>query len=280
MNCEGPFPKTVCQQCIDRIELFDKYCNEVAHHQQLLQMTKFKDTNSASQLIATQTNLIQLSPTILSKESGTIIITLQTNSTSTTTDFDGTGETSIGGQEHEVLTVLPQRLSDVKTFDTNVCNIIDTDELAADVDHETMHETKDAEDSLTLKNVIYEVPTEVTIQEHIDSKSLRKNFVSIERELDSLATDDITAQIHEESDNEDLYNEDENEMADDSANAIDTLNFQMPCEQRNDFPTKLIEDSKLLYKGRDLIEMISKFYRLECDQCRWFCWNAMENKQQ
>lgn len=50
----------------------------------------------------------------------------------------------------------------------------------------------------------------------------------------------------------------------------ETENF--PCQSFNlpnldDFPKRLIENSKLIVRGKQLTKMISKFYKLECDIC-------------
>lgn len=95
----------------------------------------------------------------------------------------------------------------------------------------------------------------------INSELPRIISSSIERELDDPPIDDITADIHGDSDNDDQYNDNES-----GTNKISDLNRRLDFR---DFPTKLIEDTKLLYKGQDLLKMISKFYQLECELCRY-----------
>lgn len=251
---DEPFPKTVCQECIDRIEAFDKFCAQVTKHQlQLLQLSKLKDENIDSELIATSTNLIRLSPAIVStKENGTILITVQTRPTSDAISLDNS---------QEITPVEDKRLDRIPVCALKECNIIGTDEFIVNSSYEICgHVEKQAD---TKKNDVHNKSSNRSLNKNAHLKSVRSNF---EKTLDNLATDDIAAQIQEESDEEDLYNADENDSQIDTTNAIDSLKIDR--KNFKDFPTKLIEDSKLMYKGRDLLEMISKFYRLECDQCQ------------
>ncbi|XP_055310508.1 zinc finger protein 69 homolog [Sitodiplosis mosellana] len=238
INDDDSLPRTICQQCINRIEVFDQFCQEVTHHQELI-CSKLKPSSNETQIITTPTNLIQLSPAIVSKTNGTFIITLQTSTSS----------------EH----VLNTRVEDANENDIIISKLI-KDDNAHETDlssthYEVMEESSEIYTSvLSSKQNVY-AKTSSTVQ-ILDECPMQINSISIERELDEL--DEITA----DSDNE--YNEDNDEhVVDENATAtIDDVDH----EKFKDFP-KLIEDSKLLYKGRDLLNMISKFYRLECDQC-------------
>lgn len=98
-------------------------------------------------------------------------------------------------------------------------------------------------------------------------ESQQRSTAILERELDELASDDIAVEIHEESESEDNCKDDKDDSHMDS---IEPAGSKLDAEHFKNFPTNLIEDSKLLYKGKDLLAMISRFYSLECDQCR-FC---------
>lgn len=190
-------------------------------------MSKLKDANNETQIITTPTNLIEISPAIVSRANGTLIITLQT---SPATSEHVLNANAYDSSENEII------LSKLTSHDTDLST-----------HYEVVEETSETYPSVLPTKQNDYIKTTSTVQ-IIDSSSF-----NIERELDDIATDD--------SDNEDPYNEDENVVVEETV--IDDLNQ----EKFKNFP-KLIEDSKLLYKGRDLLDMISKFYSLECD--RWY----------
>lgn len=208
-------PRTVCWECIDRIQGFDKFCSKVAHHQQLLQLSKSTEVNETQ--VNTPASFIQLA-----KGTGTLIITLQTTSVSS-----------------------------------------NLSEPVLERTHSSPNEVK------TEVNVnLNEYPTELIVGQCIDSTPIPTpiSSISIERELDDLADDEIKASdVHMETDNEDAY--DEVESVIDAESSKRANDISMNNEQYKNFPAKMIDGCKLLYKGRDLLGMISKFYRLECDQC-------------
>lgn len=94
--------------------------------------------------------------------------------------------------------------------------------------------------------------------------SILPNPINIEQELDDLASKDIAAELRGDSENEDACNEDEDADDDSPPNNVDNSLAHL---QYKNFPTKILDGCKLLYKGPDLLNMISRFYRLECDQC-------------
>lgn len=55
-------------------------------HQELLELSQLKPSNE-TEIITTPTNLIQFSPTIVSKSNGTLIITLQTSTATSETEL-------------------------------------------------------------------------------------------------------------------------------------------------------------------------------------------------
>ncbi|XP_031630900.1 zinc finger protein 572-like [Contarinia nasturtii] len=234
INDDNSLPKTICQLCFDRIATFDKYCNEVTQNQQLL--SKLKDSCNETQIITSSSNLIQLAPAIVSNANGTLIITLQTTTTPTPAHTNLTDN------------VIISKLIKEQCIESN--------------------ETIDLGTTTTTLHLYDKVENEAIEQNYIISTEVDKCTTAstqIERELDNLNSNDITlAEIHGESDNDDQYNEDEHTIDDnDVANSVPDLQN----ENFKDFPTTFIEDGKLLYRGRDLLEMISKFYRLACDQC-------------
>lgn len=212
--------------------MFDKFCNEVEHHQQLLLLSKLKNAKHETQIItAASTNLIQLSPAIVSKNNGTLIITLQATASSANL-LNAKASFEMNNEE----CLVSEHAASINY------DVIDDDELALENEH-----------------------IDSTTAQHIINDNCEPSK-AIEQELHELTVDDITADIRNESDNEDQCMEDDNNPDDKkSANGDD---ITIDKSKFKDFPTKLIEGSQLLYKGRDLLEMISKFYTLECDVCK------------
>lgn len=93
--------------------------------------------------------------------------------------------------------------------------------------------------------------------------SAKPSAVDIEQEFDALASNDI-AERRAESDNEDGFEDENDDRVEDSP---PSNNVDSPHAPYTNFPTKILDGCKLLYKGHDLLNMISRFYRLECDQC-------------
>lgn len=191
-----------------------------------------KDSINETQIITTPSNVIQLSPAIVSKSNGTLIITLQT---------------------------LPQisgKVISTKSYESTDDDII----ISKLIKDGNAHET-DLSTQYEVIEETSEVYTTILPKKQNDYAKTSSTVEMIKHELNDLAADEITA----DSDNEDPYNGDENDLAEDTPDMDD-----LKQEKFKDFP-KLIEDSKLLYKGDDLLNMISKFYRLECDQ--WYVGN-------
>lgn len=153
-------PKTVCQQCTNVIQTFNKFCIEVEHHQNQLKLSLLQGGNNEVQTVETSNDSHQLSSEINSKCIGNVMIASQTRSES---------------------------------------------------------------------------------NENINGVDLSES-------------DDSDNNIEDE-------NGDEYQIRDEH---LVTKNVNTECK---DFPTKLIEGCKLLFKGQELLEIISKFYRLDCDQC-------------
>lgn len=78
---------------------------------------------------------------------------------------------------------------------------------------------------------------------------------------ESIGDNDIDSDDYDDGDEDDLENSDNNEFD-------ENVQPQAPNHiQLNEFPAKLIDNGKFLIKGTELIDLISKFYVLECDYC-------------
>lgn len=91
-------------------------------------------------------------------------------------------------------------------------------------------------------------------------------ILEMERELDGLQSAEHAAVDSDVDNNEDECNADEegdNEMND--IEVIDEIDIEN--ERFNGFPKLIIKDAKLVIRGKQLAELMSKFYRLECDLC-------------
>lgn len=210
---DNALPRTVCQPCVERVRLFNKFCDDVKQNQYLLQVSMSKEVSSGMETIAASSSLIQLSPVIVSKSSQTFIITLQTGS------------------------------SPANAYESGPSN--------------------ECTKSIDTRSVIEPVNTpEILVVDKTDDNSMLVSC--IERDLDGLAADDIESDVHSDSENED----EQQTKADNSVDNSLTDTHNGNRERYKDFPVPIIDGCKLLYKGRDLIEMISRFYRLECDRCQ------------
>lgn len=207
MNLTDLLPRTVCQSCIERIQTFDRFCDEVKQNQDLLRVSLSKEVNSGIDALDTSSNLIQVSPVIIPKSNQTLIITLQTDST--------------------------------LSYESNEAS------KCIQIDDKTINQP--------IQNAI------VSVIEKFDENAI--NVSCIERELDELATDDITSDEHIESDIED---DGLAKTVNLNVNNINNVNE----ERFKDFPAQIIDGCRLLFRGHDLLKMISKFYRLQCDQCQ------------
>lgn len=85
-----------------------------------------------------------------------------------------------------------------------------------------------------------------------------------EQEFNDLASNDIAVELRIESGNEGGYNEDEDDDRHENSPSPNVDSTPVPYKN---FPTKVLDGCKLLYKGHELLNMISRFYHLECDQC-------------
>lgn len=52
-----------------------------------------------------------------------------------------------------------------------------------------------------------------------------------------------------------------------SANAPNDFNLKLKISGSREFPTELVRNNKLIYRGQALINLIQTFYTLSCDQC-------------
>lgn len=88
----------------------------------------------------------------------------------------------------------------------------------------------------------------------------------MERELDNLENDEHGVV---DSDNDRHGNECNADGDDDiDMNDVDVIDeIDIENERFNGFPKVIIKDAKLVIRGKQLVELMSKFYRLECDLC-------------
>lgn len=221
--------------------MFDKYCTEVEQHQRMLQVSKVN--HSRNETILSSSKLIQLSsPAIISKANGALIIQLQTtagNVINTTAAFKR--------KNHIVIS---------KLVEEETSELTEVDRTAY-TPHEQSHQSEREQAIVSGKD---------------ENDSIKKSPVKIQDESSQpveldLAVDDIISEIRSESDDEAQCDDNEISQADNAITQIDDLEMDR-VERLKDLPTKLIEDSKLLYKGRDLLDMMSTFYKLECDVCK------------
>lgn len=102
------------------------------------------------------------------------------------------------------------------------------------------------------------------LQINKSTTSLENNEKSLklECELDNLHSDDVVMANDLDSD------ADEEENGNDIEIALDKIG--MDNERFKGFPKYIINDAKLVIRGKQLVELMSKFYRLECDLCPTF----------
>lgn len=87
-------------------------------------------------------------------------------------------------------------------------------------------------------------------------------ILKMEQELDNLQNDE-----HAAVDSGDECNIDR-ECFDVTMNDIEVIDeIDIENERFNGFPKQIIKDAKLMIRGKQLVELMSKFYRLECDLC-------------
>lgn len=149
--------------------------------------------------------LIQLTPALMSKCDGNLVI-LQTTISSN----------SMSSLEH----LIPYSLDDK----INSCD-------------------KDSQDQQVLLNS--EIKTNI-----IESNSIINYADNIDRDIES--NDGNLIDDNHESENEIEKTEETN----------------MNCFEFANFPKQMIKDSRLVFKGKELIELMTKFFKLECDRCK------------
>lgn len=296
-----PFSKSVCQQCIDRINEFHVFSNEVAHVQSLLQASQSTDSGSAdkrephiftiaSEIIeknsASSMNFV-MTPAFLSKRDGNFVITLQATPTS------ATGETANRTNDVNMISASSQSLEFQHLVPVNVIEetiaidenekteVIEVNESILD---NNMHPSQtlvieevsnghSSDESLSnecgnsaeINSIEAYTPTRRT-QRHKrakvpkrQTKSSSTKTIELEQELDSYQNDAEFVVNDDDSSDGSEYND---------SNTITVI--KETEEERNKFkkfPTDLIRDSKLTYKGKELIRLMTNFYRLECDLC-------------
>lgn len=93
------------------------------------------------------------------------------------------------------------------------------------------------------------------------SEQLKSSF-KIDENIEASVQEDIDA-LANSIDDDHIIGEGEESDADD----VSIDNLDMDNERFEGFPKYMIKDSKLIVRGTQLMELMSKFYRLECDVC-------------
>lgn len=62
-------------------------------------------------------------------------------------------------------------------------------------------------------------------------------------------------------------NDNDNMDAEYPTNSLNDSDLKHKISGSEQFPTELVRDNKLIFRGQELIALIQKFYTLSCDQC-------------
>lgn len=90
-------------------------------------------------------------------------------------------------------------------------------------------------------------------------------ILKIEQELDNLRNDDYPTADSDDGNDDDGHAAEEDDTELNDADVIDEIDIEN--ERFNGFPKVIIKDAKLAIRGKQLVELMSRFYRLECDLC-------------
>lgn len=110
--------------------------------------------------------------------------------------------------------------------------------------------------------------------ENIDNVETKKNENQIEY-LPSVANyDEINYDVHDDDDDDDqdaiIDIDADYTVVDSQDDSSEDIVLDRNNEKFEGFPKCVIKDSKLIVRGKQLLEMMSQFYRLECDVCPSF----------
>ncbi|KAJ6646927.1 Transcription factor grauzone [Pseudolycoriella hygida] len=253
---DDPHSKYICSKCIDRLEEFHAYSCEVSANQEILQ---FSAANSI--IISNEKcRIVQLHE---------YVVTLQST-----------------GQNHTATIDLNQFLP-VVDENTPIADLAMTMDNNVEI-HKVEEVVTDEPETIELNDVseqIAQVKVETTDNPIIrKSKRLsrpkstkkvkQKLKVPMLKKMNKVEESDIeTVQSKDDivDDNNDVYDSDGtvdlNECEDDKFNVPTNCDVFLADEKFAGFPKVIIENSKLIFRGKKLLDLLSKFYRLECDIC-------------
>lgn len=323
---DDPYPRTICQKCLNRLQQFNEFYLEVLQNQEILRYnlpliagnggepqlytitTDLSDGKVSSAITTTAavpaavptttSNLIQVTPGFNFKAdgSGSYILTLQTS---------GVGSMALA-QETPTTMDLQQFISSnaMHSIESTPSIASATDSPIPDLNSlksrsialDASEMTRYTFDSQNQTSAFYTIGSKVsatsTAAAHsakrptdeqyavrlkrgtkVASKLSERNFkqepenviLKIERELDS-SQDDERAAVDSDDNIDDECNADA--VDDIDMNDIEVIDeIDIEDDRFNGFPKLIIKDAKLVIRGRQLVELMSKFYRLECDLC-------------
>lgn len=318
---DDPYPRTICQKCLTRLQQFNEFYLEVLQNQEILRYNQPLITNNggepqlytittdlsdgkessaitttaaapaAAAVPTTTSNLIQVTPGFNFKAdgSGNYILTLQSS---------GVGSTALA-QETPTTIDLQQFISSnaMHSIESTPSDASATDSPVPDSNSlksrsNAMHASEVTSytfDSQSQTTASHTIGSKVLAPFHsandeqygvrlkrgakVASKLSERNIkqgpehviLKIERELDS-SQDEEHAAVDSDDNNDDECNADAVDDVDmNDIEVIDEIDIEN--ERFNGFPKLIIKDAKLVIRGRQLVELMSKFYRLECDLC-------------
>ncbi|KAG4066618.1 hypothetical protein HA402_007254 [Bradysia odoriphaga] len=248
--------KCICSKCINRLEEFHTFSCEVLANQEILQ---FSNTNSI--IISNEKcRIVQLHE---------YVVTLQTS----------TGQSHTATIDlNQFLPVVNETTSIADLGMTIINDVQGTDDKITEI-------VTEENESVVISEVSEEVPQiNVEVAENPEirkskrlsnprpTKKVKRKLKTTEKKVKLVAVDsepkeDIT------DDNNDAYGCDSdgtvdlNESDDEKCNEPSECDLFLDHEKFAGFPKVVIENSKLIFRGKKLLDLLSRFYRLECDMC-------------
>ncbi len=244
---DDPHSKCVCSKCIDRLEEFHAYACEVSANQEILQFS------SANSIIISneKCRIVQLHE---------YVVTLQTTGQNHTIDLNQflpvSDNTPIGDLGMTIISNAEE--TDIKE---------DTELLTAVAEHEC-GEVIDATSKQVPEDMVETVGNHIRKSKRLSQpkptkkvkqklKTLQKKIKTEVLETDiSQPKDDIT------DDNNDVYDSDGtvdlNENDDDKCNEPSECDLFLDHEKFAGFPKVIIENSKLIFRGKKLLDLLSR----------------------
>lgn len=329
------FPKTICQKCIQRLEHFHEFYQEVAQNQEMLQYSQPVACGDSDQQIiitdevsktTTTASFIQLPPGFNLKG----VVTLQTVPNGVTAfDLDADAA-NIDLQHYEDLqdaTIVTKTTDSFQTIEdeqprelitdiriSDDCLLENTDVISAELNTVSLISSSPVKQVETVGLDAHFGSTNTETQSksgakmrpnrsRVGRKSVKKtetseviveNMEMVEEVIGedgdhtdaddiyngtNLANTELTDSLKIESEIEVFYNDVDNDVDndndDDEVEADESQDTQLEHidldnEKFAGFPKYIIKDSKLIIRGKQLVDLMSRFYRLECDLCPAF----------